>query len=76
MKVVTIPIYHAVNDCIGYYDKEMSSKAADIEKGDKLVLMQCEFNPDEVNAFKYMDAIILYLNGSDVEFVTKKEIEV
>ena len=65
---VTIPIYYATKKTTGFYDAAMTDKAAEIDHGDTLVLMACKIK-DGPNPFKYMDAMVVYVDSADVYFM-------
>lgn len=70
---VTKVFFKALKNMIGYYDKSLTKKAAEIEAGDELQLLQCKLVEDEATAFKYMGEVALYVSAEDAtEFVFSK----
>lgn len=67
---ITKPMYVAKRNAIGYQESECINPMADIISGDKLQLLQCELNQDKPNAFRYMDALTVWIkDANDVEWV-------
>jgi hypothetical protein len=60
---------------IGYYDKNLTKKAAEIEAGDELQLLQCKLVEGDANAFKYMGELSLYVSAEDAEQFVFSKIE-
>ena len=60
---------------IGHADRALTKKCAVIEQGDTLELLQCKIMTDEPTAFRYMEAVELYISAEDVKDVYFFEIK-
>ena len=67
--------FKALKPMIGYYDKHLTKKAAEIKAGDELQLLQCKLVEGDSNAFKYMSEMALYVSAEDAEQFIFSKIE-
>ena len=72
---VTKVFFKSNNSMIGYSDRALTKKCAEIEQGDTLELLQCKIMTDEPTAFRYMEAVELYISSDDAKDVYFFEIK-
>jgi 3-deoxy-D-manno-octulosonate 8-phosphate phosphatase KdsC-like HAD superfamily phosphatase len=67
--------FKSLKPMTGYYDKNLTKKAAEIEAGEELQLLQCKLVEGDANAFKYMGKVALYVSAQDAEQFVFSKIE-
>ena len=72
---VTKVFFKSNNSIIGYSDRALTKNCAEIEQGDTLELLQCKIMTDEPTAFRYMEAVELYISSDDAKDVYFFEIK-